>query len=431
MTDGGAVSTHPILECFPGVSAMKSSCLSAYGTALALAFLALTGSAAAKSDKILHSFGGGSDGANPYAGVISDRSGNLYGTTYTGGSSNCSGAGCGTVFKVTHDGTETVLYPFTGGNDGEGPYAGVIEDKSGNLYGTAVYGGSYGDGTVFELAPDGTFTVLHTFLGGSNDGALPEAGLIEDRAGNLYGTAIYGGAENEGIVYEIASDGTFTILYSFKGYSAGDGANPTAALIRDSAGNFYGTTEQGGTDERGTVFELASDGTETVLHSFTGGSDGAYSRGGVVRDKSGNLYGATINGGGSGTGCGGQGCGTVFMVTPNGTESVLYALCSLANCADGAVSQTGVVEDSAGNLYGITTIGGGTGCGGSGCGTVFKLSSKGSETVLHTFAGGSDGYAPFGTLLLGKHGKLYGTTYSGGNTDCSGSGCGTVFTLKK
>jgi uncharacterized repeat protein (TIGR03803 family) len=237
---------------------------------------------------------------------------------------DCKGVNltCGTVFKVTPEGKETVLYAFLSPSDGMWPDAGVIEDESGNLYGTTEFGGggggtncySDGCGVVFKLAPDGTETVLHAFTDG-NDGAEPIASLIEDNAGNLFGTTAYGGGTGCngtgcGTIFEVAPDGTETILYAFAGGS--DGAGPYAGLIEDGAGNLIGTTFGGGRTGWGTVFELAPDGTETILHTFTGGKDGGHPGSALIADPNGNLYGTAEQGG---RGCKrSDGCGTIFEI---------------------------------------------------------------------------------------------------------------------
>jgi uncharacterized repeat protein (TIGR03803 family) len=200
----------------------------------------------------LHTFAKtGTDGQTPYAGVIQGNDGNLYGTTYFGG-----GSGFGTVFKVTPSGTETVLYSFAGGSDGEHPYAGVIQGSDGNFYGTTYQGGANGYGTVFKITPSGTETVLYSFAGGSSDGANPEAGLTQGSDGNFYGNTYLGGAGNLGTVFEITPSGTETVLHAFAGGSS-DGANPSANLIQSSDGNLYGSTGAGGTSGDGTFFKVA------------------------------------------------------------------------------------------------------------------------------------------------------------------------------
>jgi uncharacterized repeat protein (TIGR03803 family) len=194
---------------------------------------------------------------------------------------------------------ETVLYSFTGDKEGGNPFASLIADSSGNLYGTASQGYPSNQGTVFKLSLGGTYTVLHAFAGGS-DGNFPTASLIAS-SGNLYGTTLYGGGCSScGVVFKLSPSGTYTVLHSFTGGS--DGIAPYAGLIADSSGNLYGTTTGGGASGKGTVFKLSPSGTETVLHSFTGGSDGNIPFGGLIADSSGNLYGTTENGGASNRG---------------------------------------------------------------------------------------------------------------------------------
>jgi uncharacterized repeat protein (TIGR03803 family) len=269
------------------------------------------------TETVLHSFTI-SDGANPAAGLIADRAGNLYGTTYIGGAGVCVGFGCGVVFKLSPGGTETVLHSFTV-SDGALPSAGLIADRAGNLYGTTRNGGAgsaptvcggFRCGVVFKLSPGGTETLLYSFcsLPSCSDGTFPEAGLIADRAGNLYGTTYIGGAAGNGVVFKLSPGGTETVLHSF---TVSDGANPAAGLIADRAGNLYGTTQLGGAAGHGVVFRLSPSGTSyTVLHSFTGG-DGAGPVAGLIADSFGNLYGTTLGGGASGK-------GVVFKLTGAG-----------------------------------------------------------------------------------------------------------------
>ena len=270
------------------------------GALLGAALVAAVGfssGAAAQQLTTLYSFAG-SDGATPHAGLIADPAGNLYGTTWGGGAS-----GQGTVFQLDPSGNLTVLYSFAGG-DGSRPGGGLIADSSGNLYGTTINGGAQDAGTVFQLTPSGALNLLYSFTGGS-DGALPFAGLIADAAGNLYGTTIDGGAGGQGTVFQLDPSGTLTVLYS------SNEGSPWAGLIADAAGNLYGTTEGG--DGPGTVFQLTPSGTLTVLHSFTGGSDGGRPVADLLADAAGNLYGTTALGGAN-TSCPG-GCGTVFELT--------------------------------------------------------------------------------------------------------------------
>jgi uncharacterized repeat protein (TIGR03803 family) len=317
------------------------------------------------TESVLHSFNF-TDGGNPSAGVIFDSAGNLYGTTGVGGAH--SG---GTVFELTpHKNgswTESILYSFENGV----PYAGVIFDSAGNLYGTTLDGGTAGRGTAFELTPhkDGTWTesILHSFNDFGNDGGLPEGGLVFDSLGNLYGTTLTGGANGSdlGTVFELTphKDGTWTesILHSFKG---SDGVWPEAGLTFDSVGNLYGTTARGGAYERGTVFELIPnpDGSwrESVLHSFRSG-DGRAPAAGLIFDSSGNLYSTTYSGGAHNR-------GTVFSLTPhqdnNWTESVVYSF----RDRPGAFPYSGLIFDKRGRLYGTTH-----GDGRRTFGTVFEI----------------------------------------------------------
>lgn len=312
---------------------------------------------------ILYSFTGGADGSYPTSlpRLTIDKNGNLYGTTVAGGS-----AGQGVVFRLAPDGTESSVYSFTGGNDGGAPFGGVISRK-GVLYGTTSTGGADQAGVVYKLTLDGTETVLHAFGGGGNDdGNEPEEGLLADKQGNLFGTTTSGGTKGDrtsGTVFEVPKHGEETLLYSFQGGT--DGGEPGCALIGDSSGNLYGTTTIGGQYSQGVVFEVA-DGAETVLYSFQGGADGSLPWS-LVMDTDGNLYGTTKYGGG--TGCGGGGCGTVFKLAPDHTETILHAF---QGGSDGALPDEGLSIDKKGNLFG-TTEEGGTGCDGDGCGTIFML----------------------------------------------------------
>jgi uncharacterized repeat protein (TIGR03803 family) len=246
---------------------------------------------------LLHSFAGGNtDGSTPWAGLVRDSSGNLYGTTYYGGT-----GGAGVVFKTTSTGTTTILHSFAGGNsDGAYPsFGSLVRDSSGNLYGTTYSGGTGGEGVVFKTTSTGTTTILHSFAGGNSDGAYAFAGLDMDSSGNLYGTTYSGSTGGAGVVFKTTSTGTTTVLHSFTGGNS-DGANPYAGLVMDSSGNLYGTTYSGGA---GVVFKTTSTGTTTILHSFAGGnSDGAHPYAGLVMDSSGNLYGTSLQGGSGGFG---------------------------------------------------------------------------------------------------------------------------------
>ncbi|MCE7959352.1 MAG: hypothetical protein DYH06_15655, partial [Acidobacteria bacterium ACB2] len=379
-----------------------------------LAVLAATvlGSEPAAAYSVIHSHMAGP--GFPSNAVVADTSGNLYGTTYGGGASNG-----GTVFTIRTDGTGfSVLHSFTGGaHDGWYPRDSLILDASGNLYGTTYSGGSSNLGTVFKIKTDGTdFSVLHSFAGGAGDGWNPEASLILDASGNLYGTTYFGGASNRGTVFTIKTDGSgFSVLHLFAG-GAGDGSNPEASVILDASGTLYGTTRYGGVSDRGTVFTIKTDGSGfSVLHSFAGGpGDGQYPWASLILDASGNLYGTTYSGGASNT-------GTVFRIKTDGSGfSVLHSFSGGA--ADGQNPEASLVLDASGNLYGTTPFG-----GSSGSGTVFRTKTDGSGfSVLRSFAGGAaDGRNPRASLILDASGNLYGTTAFGGSFDS-----GTVFTIK-
>ena len=270
-------------------------------------------------ETILYNFKGGSvDGSGSHANLVFDSAGNLYGTTVGGGlTAKGCGSGCGIVFKLSPsaDGgewTETILHEFTGGSDGGVCYSGVIMDSAGNLYGTNIVGGVDGVGTAYELSPtsnaDWQETVLHSFSGG-HDGAMPFAGVILDQSGNLYGTTQGGGTAGVGVAYELTAAGNWkeTILHEFLGLEAADGANPNG-LVFDQSGNLYGTTVGGGKFNPGTIFRLSRHGSEwkeTVLYSFTAGNDGAYPSAAPTLDSAGNLYGTTLWGGPAGDTVGG------------------------------------------------------------------------------------------------------------------------------
>jgi len=389
-------------RCISAIHWLEASGTLALGAMFVTALIG-TPAAQAQTYTVLHKFKGApTDGRYPeYGHLIGDSAGNLYGTTYSGGAS-----GYGAVFKLDPAGTETILYSFTGEADGGFPNA-VIRDSAGNLYGTAGSGGAWNSGAVFKLDPAGTETVLYSFTGRA-DGAKPLAGLIRDSAGNLYGTASAGGvSEYTGVVFKLDTAGTETVLHTFTG--GADGGDPEAGLIRDSAGDLYGTTSGGGVSHEGVVFKLDATG-ETVLYSFTGGADGSQPVGGLLRDSAGNLYGTTPYGGASGN-------GVVFKLDTTGTETVLY---SFTGGADGSQPEAGLIQDPEGNLYGTTYYGGAPENG-----VVFELDTTGTETVLYSFAGGADGSNPYAGLIRDSAGNLYGTARFGGI-----SGSGVVFRIQ-
>lgn len=408
---------------------ISSALTQATGCTLALAAVffppVVSGSSAqaqSYTENVLYSFANGPDGNFPCAGLVQDANGNLYGTTSSGGA-----FGHGTIFKVDAAGQESVLYNFTGTNgDGAGPLAGLALDAQGNLYGTTYFGGISNLGTVFKLDTAAKETVLYRFGKNKGDGANPAAGLVMDAHGNLYGTTARGGdlscdpGFGCGTVFKIMGrTGKETVLHTF---TRADGARPVAGLTRDRRGNMYGTTSAGGDlacfngAGCGTVFKLDATGKETVLHSFTGGTDGAYPRGGLVMDAQGNLYGTTSELGGACTG-GNFGCGTVFKVNKVGNETVLHSFTGIPG--DGANAYAGLVRDAQGNLYGTTLYGGTVGWG-----TVFKVDASGNETVLYNFTEGAINRGPEAALVRDEQGSLYGTVVGGG-----GSPDGMVFKL--
>jgi uncharacterized repeat protein (TIGR03803 family) len=368
------------------------------------ALFSLAQAASAQTFHLLYQFKAGNDGSQPYASLILDPQGNLYGTTTIDGA-----FGYGTVFKVSASGKETVLHSFTGtGGDGAMPVSPLVRDNVGNLYGTTEFGGIFGGscgangcGIVFKLTPAGKETVLYRFTGKNGDGQNPFQGLVRDSEGNLYGTTFQGGASFFGTVFTVSAERKETVLYSFNPNNGVDGFFPFGgSLLRDAAGNLYGTTEEGGSGQAGTVFKLDPSGNETVLHGFTFGSgDGALPYGTLIRDSAGNLYGVTNAGGASQF-------GVVFKLDTSDTESILYSFSGTGG--DGETPGGGLVRDRAGNLYG-TTNGGGN----ADFGTVFKLDASEKETILHSFSG-SDGRFPDLGLVRDSKGDLYGTTQYGG-----------------
>ena len=366
----------------------------------------------------------GTDGAGPYYEyLVQGMDGQLYGTTANGETS--SFLGTGTVFKVTTSGTLTDMYTLcaTGCTDGGLPVGGIVLAPNGNFYGTTTIGGLttqacdtgiVGCGTVFEITPTGTFTLLHTFTG--PDGFLPYANLTLGTDGNLYGTTLYGGNLSAGgcsgigcgTVFKITPQGKFTSLYSFT--NGTDGASPIGRLLLGSNGNFYGTTIG-----PGTVFEITPAGKLTTLYSFTGGSDGGSPYGGVIQTANGTIYGTTAYGGSNNY-------GTVYKLVGK-KLTTLYNFCSLPNCVDGDAPFGGLIQATDGNLYG-TTSNGGAGAGG----TVFEITTNGALTTLYAFCsqpGSADGLTPYGDLLQATDGNFYGTTNQGGEAQSTG----TVFSI--
>jgi uncharacterized repeat protein (TIGR03803 family) len=348
--------------------------------------------------------------------------------------------------------TETILYSFgSSPTDGVNPEAGLVQGSDGNFYGTTVWGGTYGTGTVFRISPSGSYTSLYSF-GSSPDGANPVAGLVQGSDGSFYGTTEAGGTSTNynsqdrdyggGTVFRISPSGSYTNLNSF-GSSPTDGLFPDAGLVQGSDGSFYGTTESGGAYSIGTVFRISPSGTYTSLNSVgfypTDGAQtrdgGALPEAGLVQGSDGNFYGTTSSGG-AGTNCNTQGywwilvgCGTVFRISPSGSYTRLHSFGSCTGpggvCGglhDGREPVAGLVQGSDGNFYGTTSFGG----NGNG-GTVFRISPSGNETVLYSFGSApNDGWYPVAGLVQGSDGNFYGTTEYGGTNFC---GCGTVFRI--
>ena len=376
--------------------------------------------ALAQTVTILHSFSYQplTGGYSPFAGLVQGSDGNFYGTTSNGGTNYV-----GNVFRISPSGSETNLHIFTGPpNDGAFPYPGPVQGSDGNFYGTTYNGGNtncpFGCGIVFRISPSGSETNLHSFAGPPNDGANPEAGLVQGSDGNFYGTTTLGGTNGEGTVFRISPSGSETNLYSFGSFPK-DGLKPSAGLVQGSDGNFYGTTPNGGTNscDCGTVFRISPSGSYSNLYSFgRSSSDGQYPYAGLVQGSDGNLYGVT--------GEGMNNDGTVFRISLSGSETNLYSFGSSPN--DGIDPPAALVQGSDGNFYGTTYEGGTNSCN---CGTVFRISPGGSYTNLHSFAGyPTDGDSPDAWLVQGSDGNFYGTTESGGaSTNCGLYGCGTVF----
>jgi uncharacterized repeat protein (TIGR03803 family) len=419
--------------------------------ALVAAFVLLgSGLAVCQTESTLFSFPDGNNGY-PLAGLIADANGALYGTTLGNQQNN------GTVFQLVQQGgswTENVLYNFTccQKGDGENPKGGLIFDKAGNLYGTTYQSPITGGGIVFELSPPKTKggawteTTLHTFQTGGQgtDGSNPQANLVMDGKGALYGTTFGGGiGPGLGTVFKLtppAKQGgkwTERVLYTFTGGS--DGGGIASDVVFDKKGALYGTALGGGTSNAGVVFKLTppqhgGSWTESVLYNFTGGKDGGGPEAGLILDRAGNLYGTTVFGGNGGNNCQNT-CGVVFELSPNGgswTEKVLH---NFTGKKDGGYPVFAkLVLRNNGALYSVTFEGGEPpDCSNqlSGCGVVFKLKppatkgGKWSEKVLYTFTNTTDGALPTGTLIFDKKGNLYGTT----EISNSYQGFGTVFEI--
>lgn len=363
---------------------------------LVFTWMALVHTAQAQTYNTLYRFTGtNGDGATPY-GITGDAAGNLYGFTTAGG------VGAGTIYKLDAAGNETILYVFTGQADGAAPQGTPVLDAAGNIYGITEGGGSLFSGTIFKLDTAGNLSVLYTLMIGQ-----ARAGLTADASGNLYGT-LFVDSTNFGSAFKFDTAGNFTTLHSF-GATATDGVNPTARITLDAAGNIYGTTENGGAGQHGTVWRIDTAGNYSILHSFSG-PDGASMEGGVTFDAAGNIYGTTFDGGANGV-------GTIFKIDAAGNFTSLHSM----DCGLGCQPIGELVRDAAGNLYGTTISGSGFGLG-----SVFQSDASGNVTQLYAFTNAvTDGSRPASGLFQGAGGVLYGTTLQGG----SASNAGTVFKL--
>ena len=405
--------------------------------------------AQAQTYTVLHAFTGHQDGANPLAGLILDGAGNLYGTTYGGGNmmlDTCNSAGCGIVFKMTRRNSAWVLTPLNTFNlyNGAGSLGPVLFGPDSLLYGSTSGGGNgncfqgpfEGCGVVYSLQPPAT--ACHTTVcswtenliyqfATLEDGFYPGGNLVFDQAGNLYGTTEYGGTggcfgDGCGTVFELTRSGSGWVKTTIGDYNNGGPEGLFSGLIIDRAGNLYGSSDEGGSANYGTVYELTRSGsgwTTTIIHSFTSVGTGAYADGGLVMDQAGNLYGTT-DGGGASNG------GIVFELSPSNGGWNYSVIWNLAGPGSGPTGS--LAMDAAGNLYG-TTYGGGA----FQCGNVFKLAPSGGQwsfTDLYDFTCGNDGGHPQAGVTLDANGNLYGTTYQyGPNGNCLGVGCGVVWEI--
>ena len=360
---------------------------------------------ATSPETTIYAFAGDTDGRYPESGLTAGTDGNFYGTTVFGGTNDL-----GTVYKITPAGVKTTLYSFAGGTgDGQYPASGLDPGDDGAFYATTTAGGAFGFGTFFKITPDGQETMLYSF-GGNGSGATPQ-GLTHLDDGNFYGTTTAGGANDLGTVYKMTPAGEQTVLYSFA--TGTDGRSPAAGLSGDSDGNLYGVTYHGGTNDLGTIFRIAPDGTGyTTLYSFAGGAaDGQYPGVKLRNVADGSLWGSTTSGGANGL-------GTIFRYDPSsGATTIVHSFAGAPD--DGENPSSRLHRGNDGNLYGVTTYGGYFNLG-----TFFGITPAGILTVLHSFAGDADGQGPDSSLLLTPDGDFFGTTVSGGATNS-----GTIYKI--
>jgi uncharacterized repeat protein (TIGR03803 family) len=374
-------------------------------------FLSLVVSLSGQTLTTLHNFDG-TDGANPYPVLVQATNGDLYGTTLAGGA-----YGNGTVFKITPGGTLTTLYSFCSQpncTDGALSATGLVQATNGNFYGATQVGGSFGHGSIFKITPSGTLTILHSFDG--TDGSLPYEALVQAFSGDLYGGTYEGGTRGDcdplgcGTIFKITPDGTLTTLDNFDGT---DGEYPSV-LVQAANGELYGTTLYGGANRGdGMVFKITQSGTLTTLYSFCSQpncTDGAFPTTGLVQATNGNFYGTTGSGGAYGN-------GTIFKINTGGTLSTLYNFCAQVDCPDGFGTTGVLIQATNRNFYGTTEAG-----GINDNGTVFEITPGGTLATLHRFDG-TDGSGPTG-VVQDTNGDFYGTTAGGG-----ANSVGTIFRL--
>lgn len=376
------------------------------------------------------------DGAFPPGALMQGAGGNLYGVTRAGGiylqgttfSMTPSGT-INTLYNFCSQQNQSLCI------DGSYVNAPLVQGANGNFYGTSRFAGqTIDEGTAFELSSSGNFTLLYSFCSGPGcpDGQTPMVPLILGKDGNFYGTTGGGGSHSMGgdggTIFRITPNGTLTTLYNFCARQSNgvclDGMSPDAALLQASDGNFYGTTQFGGAHNKGTFFKLTPKGKFTSLHSLSEFSN----PNALVEGVDGKLYGTTASGGKLAS-------GTVFRITSGGQLTTLYNFCSQANCSDGRVPAAGLVQGTDGNFYGTTRLGGSNddpSCNGQGCGTIFQITPAGKLMTIYNFcsqADCTDGSEPEAALMQASNGTFFGTTSQGGTTNCNNVGCGTVFSL--
>jgi len=349
---------------------------------------------------------GGQNGVGPQATLVQGTDGYFYGTTTYGGIYSK-----GTVFKTTVSGALARLYSFTGGVDGANPAAGLVQASDGYFYGTS-YGNDFSTGSagpygsVFKISATGKFTTLFTFTYGPA-GVNPSAGLVQGTDGYFYGTTCHGGSNYFGTIFKIDTNGMYTNLYSFT--NGVDGANPLAGLVQGTDGFFYGTASEGGLDQYGTVFKISSNGVFSSLHSFNGYRDGSNPHAGLVLGSDSNFYGSTYTSPIVQT-PNGNFNGTVFKITTDGYFTTLYLF---YNNDGGACPSAALVQGSDGNFYGTTSLGGVFPLN---WGTIFKITPMGVLNYVYSFTNGIDDWSPVAGLVQGTNGSFYGSATGGAGT---------------